>query len=240
MPRIGEAGVCIQEVVVHKHSIPSSDKVDVEIVHDGQVSGQVSKISGASMSCRCLSSHAVDNELCGLVDTNGIYIKGYDSHAGKGNCIIFIEKNIPFKTDKVGQYSDCEIQHDIHAACVYCVDEVYPIINSTPMMIQYREVENNLKKNSPAQTATQSDHQTADSVATMQNRKSAPSRRCTPVLFFHKKKATVGSHQSNKVLAKLKGWKRLTDNRKNDIDHFKNVTSLGLGLTMLGREKAFA
>lgn len=78
------------------------------------------------------------------------------------------------------------------------------------------------EKKSPAETTTQSDGQIADSVATAQNRKSALSRWCSPVLFFHKKYATVGSHQSNEVLPSAK-W--LTDDRENNIEHFKNLTS---------------
>lgn len=49
--------------------------------------------------------------------------------------------NIPFKAEEVGQGSDGEIQHNVHALCVYSVDEVDPIINDTPVRVQDGEVE---------------------------------------------------------------------------------------------------
>jgi hypothetical protein len=49
-------------------------------------------------------------------------------------------ENVPLKAEKVGQGSDGEIQHNIHAARVYGVDEIYPIINSPPVRIQDRKV----------------------------------------------------------------------------------------------------
>lgn len=50
-------------------------------------------------------------------------------------------ENMPLKAEEVGQGSDGEIQHNIHATLVYSVYEIFPVIDGPPVRIQDGEVE---------------------------------------------------------------------------------------------------
>lgn len=48
---------------------------------------------------------------------------------------------LPLKPDEVGQGADCEIKHDVHSPSVHGVDEMDPVIESSPVGVDYAEVE---------------------------------------------------------------------------------------------------